>query len=98
MPLTSKGEEIYSSLLKQYGGSETKAKQVLYAGKNKGTFTGIDDASAESKMDEIACRVDAICERVDAVCARQDTVAEFSTTDLIRLATELQSEISKRNS
>jgi len=40
MPLTSKGRKILASLEKQYG--EKKAKQVLYAGKNKGTFTGID--------------------------------------------------------
>jgi hypothetical protein len=42
MPLTSKGREILSNLEKEYG-SEKKAKQVLYAGENKGTFTGIHD-------------------------------------------------------
>jgi hypothetical protein len=46
MPLTAKGEEIYRSLLKEYG-SEAKAKQVLYAGKKAGTFTGIDEADDE---------------------------------------------------
>ncbi len=41
MPLTSKGETIKAALTKEYG-SEKKGEQVLYAGKNKGTFTGID--------------------------------------------------------
>jgi hypothetical protein len=40
MPLTEKGQEIKSALTKEYG--EKKGEQVLYAGKNKGTFTGID--------------------------------------------------------
>lgn len=40
MPLTSKGQEILTNLEKEYGAE--KAKQVLYAGKNKDTFTGID--------------------------------------------------------
>ncbi len=40
MPLTKKGEEIKSALTKEYG--EKKGEQVLYAGKNKGTFVGID--------------------------------------------------------
>lgn len=57
MPLTAKGEEILASLKKQYG-SEAKAKRVLYAGKNKGTFTGVDDVIA-------AC--DAITKRLDAI-------------------------------
>lgn len=42
MPLTAKGEEIKSALQKEYGSK--KGEQVLYAGKNKGTFTGIDAA------------------------------------------------------
>jgi hypothetical protein len=41
MPLTAKGEEILANLKKEYG--PKKGEQVLYAGKNKGTFTGIDD-------------------------------------------------------
>lgn len=55
MPLTDKGETILANLTKEYGAE--KAKQVLYAGKNKGTFTGIDAA----KLDEACARVDAIC-------------------------------------
>jgi len=39
-PLTAKGEEILENLQKEYG--TEKGKEVLYAGKNKGTFTGID--------------------------------------------------------
>lgn len=42
MPLTSKGETIKATLQEQYG--EKKGTSVLYAGKNKGTFTGIDEA------------------------------------------------------
>ncbi len=44
MPLTKKGEEILSNLNKEYGSK--KAEQVLYAGKNAGTFTGIDAQKA----------------------------------------------------
>ena len=42
MPLTAKGEEIKAVLTKEYGAK--KGEQVLYAGKNAGTFTGIDAA------------------------------------------------------
>ena len=52
MPLTSKGEKIKASLVKEYG-SEKKAKQVLYAGKNAGTFTGIDSDKIDSFMDAV---------------------------------------------
>lgn len=96
MPLTAKGEEIYANLLKEYG-SEKKAKQVLYAGKNKGTFTGIDDNSLDSRMDEAACRIDDLSDRLDALCGRHDEAPrQFSTTDLIRLATQIQSQIAMR--
>ena len=43
MPLTKKGEEIKRSLVKEYG--EKRGTSILYAGKNKGTFTGIDDVN-----------------------------------------------------
>jgi hypothetical protein len=46
MPLTAKGEEIKSALQKEYG--EAKGEQVLYAGKNKGTFTGIDSVVSDT--------------------------------------------------
>lgn len=42
MPLTSKGNAIEAALTKEYG--KEKGEQVLYAGQNKGTFTGIDKA------------------------------------------------------
>ena len=42
MPLTKKGEEILASLIKQHGGDRKKAEQILYDGKNAGTFAGID--------------------------------------------------------
>jgi hypothetical protein len=51
MPLTEKGQKILNNMTKEYGSRE-KAERVLYAGKNKGTFTGIDDCG--SYMD--ACR------------------------------------------
>lgn len=50
MPLTEKGEKIKSALTKEYG--EKKGEQVLYAGKNKGTFSGID-AAMQSCADAI---------------------------------------------
>ncbi len=46
MPLTAKGEEIKSALEKEYG--TEKGERVLYAGKNKGTFTGIDSARTDA--------------------------------------------------
>ncbi len=42
MPLNAKGEEILGNMKDQYGSSE-KAKQVLYASKNAGTISGIDE-------------------------------------------------------
>jgi hypothetical protein len=59
MPLTAKGEEIKAALTKEYG--EKKGEQVLYAGKNKGTFTGIDAA-----VNECSKRMDALTGRLDA--------------------------------
>jgi hypothetical protein len=41
IPLTGKGEKILGSMEETYG-SEKKAKSVLYASKNKGNITGID--------------------------------------------------------
>ena len=57
MPLTAKGEEILANLEKEYGPKH--GKEVLYAGKNKGTFTGID-----SIVDAVSCMADA-CEQLD---------------------------------
>ena len=42
MPLTHKGEKIRAALEREYG--KEKGERVLYAGKNAGTFTGIDAA------------------------------------------------------
>lgn len=50
MPLTPKGQKIEHALIQEYG--EKKGKEVLYAGKNKGTFTGIDRTDC-SKLDSI---------------------------------------------
>ncbi len=65
MPLTAKGEEIKSALEKEYGAE--KGEQVLYAGKNKGTFTGIDSAT----MTHIADAVNNLQQRFDAMCGRR---------------------------
>lgn len=40
MPLTSKGETILSSMVKQYGAK--KGKSVFYASINKGTVKGAE--------------------------------------------------------
>lgn len=61
MPLTAKGEEILANLKKEYGAK--KGEQVLYAGKNKGTFTGIDSAKSEH---EIRAEIDALHRLADA--------------------------------
>jgi hypothetical protein len=50
MPLTAKGEKIKEALTKEYGAK--KGEQVLYAGKNKGTFTGIDALERAEKAGE----------------------------------------------
>jgi len=62
MPLTAKGTEVKAALTKEYG--EKKGESVLYAGKNKGTFTGIDSDKIMRLMDGIsnlAHRFDAMC-------------------------------------
>jgi len=64
MPLTSKGEKIKGALTKEYG--EKKGESVLYAGKNKGTFTGIDSDKVMRLMDAVgnlAARFDAMVSR-----------------------------------
>ena len=43
MPLTAKGEKILRAMEETYG-SKSKAEQVLYAAKNAGKISGIDDA------------------------------------------------------
>ena len=48
-PLTAKGEKIKAALTKEYGAK--KGEQVLYAGRNKGTFTGIDAARSPAARD-----------------------------------------------
>ena len=55
MPLTHKGAAIRAALTKEYGAK--KGEQVLYAGKNKGTFTGID---AQPDPDNIHGYMDAV--------------------------------------
>lgn len=56
MPLTAKGAEIKKALVKEYG--EKKGEQVLYAGKNKGTFNGID--AVADAVGTLAKRMDSL--------------------------------------
>lgn len=66
MPLTAKGEKIERALVQEYG--EKKGEQVLYAGKNKGTFTGIDN---DAKLDAILAGARTLEARVD-MCMADD--------------------------
>jgi hypothetical protein len=77
MPLTAKGEEIKSALEKEYG--KEHGDRVLYAGKNKGTFTGIDSvdrrgSAAELKavVDQLGTAVNDLSTRFDAFRFRKD--------------------------
>lgn len=49
-PLTAKGEEIKAALSKEYGAE--KGERVLYAGQNKGTFSGIDEIARMTQVSE----------------------------------------------
>lgn len=57
MPLTAKGAEIKANLVKEYG--EKRGTEILYSGKNKGTFTGIDTADSQKSYLDSARRGDA---------------------------------------
>ena len=50
MPLTNKGNEILHSLQKEYG--EKHGESVLYALKNSGKITGIDEKGKRDEMNE----------------------------------------------
>jgi hypothetical protein len=70
MPITTKGREIKAALVKEYG--PKKGEQILFAGKNKGTFTGIDAAKAtrdSSHPDHSRAYMDAVS-RGDAEAIR----------------------------
>jgi len=70
MPLTAKGEIILRALQQRYGAK--KGESILYAGKNAGTFTGIDAASDAAVMSVLADIVGGMCERMDALIKRAD--------------------------
>lgn len=70
MPLTAKGTEILNSLVKQYG--PEKGERVLYAGKNKGTFTGIDSAG----LSDFLSAADAFLARADAFCTKMESKSD----------------------
>jgi hypothetical protein len=57
MPLTDNGEKILASMKKTYPTDE-KAKSVLYASKNAGKISGIDNI--QGRFNEIVSRVHAI--------------------------------------
>lgn len=68
MPLSEKGEAILRALEAEYG-SKAKAEEVLFAGKNSGTFTGIDAQAIDSTLDAIAEAVNCLDDRFDAIMA-----------------------------
>jgi hypothetical protein len=70
MPLTEKGEKIKSALEKEYG--KEHGDRVLYAGKNAGTFTGIDSA----KLDRVADAMVNLHDRLDKMQARRDAASK----------------------
>jgi hypothetical protein len=57
MPLTAKGEEIMSSMKKEYG--EEKGKEVFYASKNAGKISGVDEAIPEGPTPDPAAKDEA---------------------------------------
>ncbi len=65
MPLTEKGEKIKAALVKEYG--KEKGERVLYAGKNTGTFTGIDSARDPHRIHNY---MDAVCRGDSAAMSR----------------------------
>lgn len=63
MPLTAKGAEIMANLTKEYGAE--KAKEVFCAGKNKGTFTGVDSDAPDPTIEDVMYRMDLLAQRMD---------------------------------
>ncbi len=51
MPLTHKGEVIKAAMQKEYG--PKKGEQVLYASKNAGTITGIDENALDAGIQSV---------------------------------------------
>lgn len=70
MPLTSKGNEIKSAMIKEYG--EKKGTSVFYASKNKGNITGVDACSCED------CRMGATPDH--EISISYDTTGEAAVT------------------
>ena len=68
MPLTSKGQSILKAMENTYG-SEKKAEQVLYASKNAGKITGIDDINYQLGM--LTDAVTGLKSRLDSYCNRR---------------------------
>jgi len=77
MPLTAKGMEIKKALTGEYG--EEKGEQVLYAGKNKGTFTGIDAEETAGEQASEDARMSAIEGRLSEVEGKKDAVDVFDS-------------------
>lgn len=53
MPETAKGEKIMRAMEKTYGPKE--GKSVFYASRNKGTISGVDNASSRQQHDYLDC-------------------------------------------
>jgi hypothetical protein len=66
MPLTAKGSHLKEKLQEEYG--PEKGERVLYAGKNAGTFSGIDSMSRSDAIRAIRDAVEDIGRRFDAYC------------------------------
>lgn len=77
MPLTAKGEEIRKHLEQEYGAK--KGEQVLYAGKNKGTFTGIDADETKGEQASEDARMSAIEGRLSEVEGKKDAEDVFDS-------------------
>lgn len=68
MPLSHKGETIKSALQQEYG--KAAGERILYAGKNAGTFTGID--ALVDAVGALTDSVAALASRADAIERRFD--------------------------
>lgn len=67
MPLSHKGEVIKKALQSEYG--KSRGEKILYAGKNAGTFTGID--SRADALTKCADALNKVTNRFDALMSRK---------------------------
>ena len=83
MPLTAKGSEIKSAMVKQYG--EKKGTSVFYASKNKGTIKGVDETQLprhehedKAKFNELERRLQKLEGRGDEINWLMDAVTHLN--------------------